>query len=150
MSLSYQIAVCFFATLFFAMLFNQPPRFILVSALVGTAGYTVFVLLRQSTLAYFFSALAIGIASEILARLLKSTATQLITCSMIPIIPGLGLYRTVRFLTENEYSMAAHTGIETVLGICAIALALTFSTLLFKRTAHPHAEDLHIVHRRQS
>ena len=39
-------------------------------------------------------------------------------------------------MTDNQLTQAVSVGIETVLGICAIALAITFSTLLFKRSRY--------------
>ena len=132
MSLFYQFMICFAAALCFSLLLNQPKRSIVFSAVIGALGYVLFYVLGKGVLAYFVSAFFVGIACEGLARWKKTTATQLITCSLIPLIPGLGLYRTVRYLTENQFSQAMRTGLDAVLGICAIALAITFSTLLFK------------------
>ena len=132
MSLFYQFLICFAAALCFSLLLNQPRRSIIFSAVIGAFGYVLFYVLGKGVLAYFVSAFFVGIACEGLARWKKTTATQLITCSLIPLIPGLGLYRTVRYLTENQFSQAMRTGLDAVLGICAIALAITFSTLLFK------------------
>ena len=101
------------------------------SGLIGTAGYVVFVLLSQTTMAYFFGTLIIAILCEIAARLLKKTSTLFLISALIPIVPGIGLYRTMRYLVENNMSMAAQVGSETLMGVCAIALAITVSSIIF-------------------
>ena len=136
MSLFYQFLICFAAALCFSLLLNQPRRSIVFSAIIGALAYVLFFVLGKGVMAYFVSSFFVGVACEGLARWKKTTATQLITCSLIPLIPGLGLYWTVRYLTEDQFSQGMKTGLDAVLGICAIALAITFSTLLFKRRKH--------------
>lgn len=131
MSIYMQFAACFVATMFFSILLNQPPKTMVFSGLIGTAGYVVFVLLSQTTMAYFFGTLIIAILCEIAARLLKKTSTLFLISALIPIVPGIGLYRTMRYLVENNMSMAAQVGSETLMGVCAIALAITVSSIIF-------------------
>ncbi len=134
MSYLYEFLICFAAALFFSVLLNQPRRSILFSSVIGGGAYVLFSFFGKGTLAYFIASFFVGIACEALARWKKTTATQLITCALIPMIPGVGLYRTVRYMSDGQLTQAVHTGSETLLGICAIALAITFSTLLFKRS----------------
>lgn len=131
MSIYMQFAACFVATMFFSILLNQPSKTMVFSGLIGTAGYVVFVLLSQTTMAYFFGTLIIAILCEIAARLLKKTSTLFLISALIPIVPGVGLYRTMRYLVENNMSMAAQVGSETLMGVCAIALAITVSSIIF-------------------
>lgn len=126
-----QLLACFFATILFAVLLNQPPRSLIFSGIIGTLGYGVFILLNQTTLAYFAATLVIGIACEITARMRKMASTLFITSALIPIVPGIGLYRTMLYIAQENFSMAGKVGAETILGICAIALAITISTIIF-------------------
>lgn len=122
---------CAIATAAFGFLLDQPARVMWIGPAVGTAAYLVFVLVGQTTVAYFAAAMLICLVGETAARLIKCTATMLITASVIPLVPGVGLYRTMLYLTKGEYFTAADTGAGTLLGILSIALAITVASLLF-------------------
>ena len=126
-----QLIACFVAAVAFSGLVHLPKNAYPITGLIAAAGYGVFLLLNQGTMGYFFATLLIGISCEICARLVKRTATMFITSAIIPLVPGVGLYRTMRYMVEGEASLAVSTGTETVLGICGIALALTISSVIF-------------------
>lgn len=115
---------------------HQPGRTIPVSCIIATVGYGVFLMLRQSTMAYFLATLFIGVCCEICARLMKRTATLFVTGAIIPLVPGVGLYNTMLRVVEGDYSRAVETGAATILGLCAIALAITMSSVLFSAFHH--------------
>lgn len=131
MSYIIQVISCSLAAFFFALLLNQPRKTMPISALVAGLGYLIFLFSGQGVMGYFFATLFIGISCELCARLMKKIATLFITSALIPLVPGVGLYRTMRHLVQGEYSLAASTGTETLLSICAIALGITFSAILF-------------------
>lgn len=126
-----QLIACFVAAQAFSALVNLPKNAYPFTGVIAAAGYGVFLLLDQGAIGYFFATLLIGVSCEICARILKRTATMFITSAIIPLVPGVGLYRTMRYMVEGEASLAVSTGTATVLGICAIALALTVSTVIF-------------------
>lgn len=126
-----QLISCFVAASAFSFLVYQPPRTIFISSLVSTVGYALFLLSGQSTLGYFLATLFISFTCEICARLMKRTATLFVTGAIIPLVPGVGLYRTMRYVTEGDYSQAVTTGATTLLGICGIALAITITSVIF-------------------
>ena len=129
-----RIAACFLATVCFSFLMNQPLRTVLPSAFIAAGGYLVFLLLGETTAAYFVSAFLIAVACEMLARKMKTGATLFITSAIIPLVPGLGLYRTMFYLSQDYITTAGEIGSDTILGISAIALAITFSSILFNRS----------------
>ncbi len=131
MNIAIQLIACFMAAVSFSFLLHQPRGTIIASSLSATAGYAVYLLLDKSTIGYFAAALLIGISCELCARIMKRVATLFISSALIPLVPGLGLYRTIRFLTEGNYRNAVSTGTETLLGLCAIALAITIATTAF-------------------
>ena len=126
-----QLISCFVAAASFSVLLHQPRKSILVSSLIAVAGYGVFLLLNQNTTAYFLATLLIGVLCEICARLLKRTATSLVTGAIVPLVPGVGLYNTMRCVVEGNYSQAVNVGAATILGFCGISLAITMSAVLF-------------------
>ncbi|MBR0407020.1 MAG: threonine/serine exporter family protein [Clostridia bacterium] len=133
-----QLIACGIAAASFSVLLRQPRNTIPVSSLVSIVGYSVFLLLGQSTLAYFLASLLIGLSRELAARLMKRAATLFVTGAIVPLVPGVGLYRTMRFVVDGEYSLAVQTGAATLLGICGIAMAITISSVIFSSFWHPN------------
>ena len=54
----------------------------------------------------------------------------------MPLVPGVGLYNTMRYVVEGQYAKAVSTGVITILAICGIALAVTITSVLFSVFAH--------------
>ena len=126
-----QLIACFFAALFFSVLMNQPRSTMPVSALIAVGGYAVYLGLNRSVLAYFMATIVIGVSCEMAARIMKRTATLFFTGAIIPLVPGVGLFNSMRYVVEGEYENAVSTGVFTLLAICGIALAVTITSVLF-------------------
>ncbi len=137
MSIWIQLLSCGVAAASFSVLLRQPKSTIPVSSLIAIAGYGIFLLMNQTTLGYFLATLAIGLSCELCARLMKRAATLFVTGAIVPLVPGVGLYRTMRYLVDGSYNQAVQTGAATVLGICGIAMAITISSVLFSAFWHP-------------
>jgi len=126
-----QLLSCGAAAAAFSVLLHQPKSTIPVSSFVAMAGYSVYLLLGRTTTAYFLATLLIGLCCELFARIMKRVATLFVTGAIVPLVPGVGLYNTMRYVVEGDYGKAVQMGAATVLGICAIALAITLSSVLF-------------------
>lgn len=135
MSVWVQLAACFCAALAFACLMNQPKSTMLVSSLIAAAGYALYLLLDRGVLAYFLATVLIGFGCELSARIMKRTATLFFTSAIVPLVPGVGLYRTMRYVVDGDYGQAVSTGVFTLLAICGIALAVTITSVLFSSFA---------------
>ena len=133
-SIPLQLIACAMATALFGILLNQPPRTIPYTSVIATVGYGLYLLFDRMPHAYFIAALFIGLSGELLARVIKKPATLFLTSAVIPLVPGIGLFRSMLFLSQGEYSSAIRVGTETVLGIFAIALAFTLSSVVFTLT----------------
>ena len=141
-----QLIACAVAAASFSVLMHQPRSTILVSSLIASLGYSVFLLFHQTTAAYFLATFVIGISCEICARVMKRTSTLFVTGAIIPLVPGVGLYKTMLDVVEADYEKAVSMGAATVLGICGIALAITLSSVVFasfrgkkgKNASHDH------------
>ena len=126
-----QAVACMAAACFFGMLLRQPKSTLVYTAVIGLIGFVVFIVMGGSLLAFFVSGLLVGILCEITARVKKKTTTLFLVSSIIPLVPGLGLYRFAILLAQEEYYSALRTAVDTLGGIGAIALAITLSTMLF-------------------
>lgn len=126
--------LCTAATAFFAILFQVPRRAIILSALLGGAGYLLYDIttpLTHSAIAgYFFGTLFMAICSEILARIKRIPATIFMIPAIVPLVPGLGLYNTMMYLVQKKNSLAAKTGTSTILEIIAMAMAMVLTAIL--------------------
>ena len=122
---------CMAAACFFGMMLRQPRSTLIFTALIGLLGYAVFQLTGSGLLGFFLSGLVVGILCELTARIAQRTTTLFLISSIIPIVPGLGLYRSMMALSEKNLEAALRIGLETLAGIFAIALALTIATSLF-------------------
>ena len=140
MNWAVQLLACAAAASCFSVLLHQPRSTIPASTMIATAGYAAFLLMGKTTLAYFGATLFIGVCCEICARIMKRTATLFVTASIIPLVPGIGLYNTMLYVVEGDYGNAVRTGAATVLGICGIALAITMASVLFS-AFHPRKKD---------
>lgn len=87
------------------------------------------------------AAFLVGVFGEILAIKLKKPATVFITPGIVSLVPGAGMYYTMLYLVQNDYSQAAIKGTETLFLAAAIAVGIIVSTLLFKSLRHFKREN---------
>lgn len=128
-------ALC--ASAAFGVLLRQPRDTLLHTSLIGLNGYIIYLLLNKGAMAFLVASLVVGLLCELTARLKERIAMIFLISATIPLVPGLGLYRTMIFLAEKNYPQALSTGMETVIGFGAIALALTISTTVFSNIRMP-------------
>jgi uncharacterized membrane protein YjjB (DUF3815 family) len=135
-----QYAFTFFssvaATFCFAILFRSPVRALPVSSLLGGVAYLLYLVVLQQTqlvmLGYFLGTLLAAVVSEVAARVMKMPATTFLIPSVIVMVPGFGLYKTMLFLVQGGYEQAAAEGTQTILAIGAMALAIALGSLVFR------------------
>ena len=125
------------ASAFFGILFHIPRRLLVSVALVGMAGYGVYLtalaLLQSAVGANFVAALVVAaLAAEILARRQKAPANIFSLIGIVPLVPGGGLYQTMLALVMDDYSAALSTGVQTMLIAGAIALAIAVVAVFFR------------------
>lgn len=130
----FDLVVAGIATAGFGLLFRTEHRSLLPGAIIGGIGYLVYdaILLGtgSTTAAAFAAGVLIGLAAEGTARVLKSPAIVYATMGVIPLVPGYGLYRTMEYMVQTDYTRALSAGMETVLVAGAIATSLGFSTVI--------------------
>jgi len=140
----------FLATLGFCIVFDiKKPSFLVVASAVGTLGWLVFLLLEGITsevLRYFFATILVSLLSELSARLLKAPATVFLIPGIVPLVPGGGLYYTMTYLLDGDFSGFANKGIQTASYAAAIAAGVSIVTslvrmILWKRFARPKANN---------
>lgn len=124
----------FMATVGYSIFFNVPRKQLLYCGIAGAAGWVVYIIsnniLFNPVFSNFLASLTVTLTSEKLARKLKKPAILFIIPGIIPLVPGLGLYKTMLSFVQGDYNLAISKGIETLLVSGAIALGIMVTTSL--------------------
>ena len=131
-----QIVMGTVGTVGFAILFNIRGKKLIMVALGGLLAWSFYLaiyhLSGSEMLGYFISAALISVFSELMARLLKTPTTAFIITSLVPLIPGGSLYKTMRFAFSGNLSSFSQTGLQTVELAAALALGIIVSSAICK------------------
>ncbi len=123
------------ATCFFGFIFRAPVKTIPISAIAGGAGWVLLNLLDRTLLSYFIAATAVTVFGELCARFMKKPATSFLYVMVVPMVPGVSLYRTMLHVVSGHTQEGIEMGAYTMLSIGMIAMAIGFTSLMFRRFA---------------
>lgn len=125
----------FIATAAFGILFQAPKRTLWMCGLVGAVGWCVYKYVGQSYSSFYanlVATVALSVMCEIFARVSKEPATIFIATGVIPLVPGLGMYKGMNKIISNSYddgmSILLTAGTDSV----AIALGVMLVTSIFR------------------
>lgn len=126
------------ATMFFCPLLKIPTRAILPASLLGAIAYGGYLLLMEaagfgSILSLFLASAVVSVLCDLFARRMRMITTIFLCAALIPLVPGLGLYRTMRDLLLGVYQEALVSGLQTIFAIGAIALGAAVGSLRIYR-----------------
>ena len=131
----------FVGTLGFAIFMHAPKRAWFPASAIGGMAYAVYWALMQAGLtdpvAIFISALLGSLLGQLLARRMQMIATIFVLLAMIPLVPGLGLYRCMHFLAQEMYSAGADAGVRAMVDIVMIALGIAVGSFIFRLFVRP-------------
>ena len=74
----------------------------------------------------FISSVIFSTYSEILARIFKTPVTTFIVCALIPLVPGSGMYYTMREAISGNVSKSLELGLNTLASAGVLALGVLF------------------------
>lgn len=123
-------------TLGFAAILHAPRQAWLPSALLGGASYTLYWLLMHfgvtEPAAIFIASMTVSLLAQICARRIRMIATIFVALSLIPLVPGLGLYRSMELLGQGRNAAGLQAGIAAMISIMMIALGLAVGAFIFR------------------
>ena len=126
----------FMGTLSFAILFNIKGKKLFLAALGGGISWFFYLLLLHFTGSHleslFFASIVGGIFSEVMARLLKTPVTTFVICTVIPLVPGGGMYYTMLATIQGNITKSLSVGLGTIADAGAIAVGLVFVSSVAK------------------
>lgn len=139
------ILSAFISTIGFSIVFHVQKKHLLICGAVGAISWTVYLLLNDqgqtSVLASFIATLVITTLSYALAKKRKTPITVFLIAGIIPLVPGLGLYRMMSAFLDENYSLAIDYATLTfeIAGVIAGAIVIvSLLPLLWKKTKKVH------------
>ncbi len=123
------------ATAFFALSVRSSRRTAGVAGILGGLGFALnmgFDSFMSSASAVFFATLAACLLAECAARLLKTPATVLSIPAIIPLVPGVSLYRTLLIFGKGDNAGGLNMLVHTLLIAGSMSLAVTMATIIAK------------------
>lgn len=130
------IIASFVATLGFALVYNIRGRNLLLATLNGAFSWAVYLLCQHFFDSLVFSFFAAGAATAVYAELgaylFKTPATVYLIPGIIPLVPGLTVYRTVESGLFGDLSAFGEGLFSTVKIGGAIALGLIFMSAFIR------------------
>ncbi|QEH68499.1 threonine/serine exporter family protein [Cellulosilyticum sp. ST5] len=124
------IVSAFISTIGFSIVFHIQKKHLLICGTVGALGWAIYLLLERmgasTVLASFVAALVVTQASYFLSKRRKTPITVFLIAGIIPLVPGLGLYRTMFAILESNYSSAIEYATLTfeIAGVIAGAIVI--------------------------
>ncbi len=110
----------------------------------GALGWLVYLLIMlvcdNDLVSCFLAAMAISLYAEIMARIRKCPVTGYLLVSLFPLVPGAGIYYTMRYAMEGDTAMFMQQGLHTLgiacclaVGVLVVSSAVKLRTMLSKR-----------------
>ena len=126
----------FIAMIGFAITSETPKKYLLITALVGTASGFIYLFSIHAgigtVLSSFFSALTAAFISHVFARLFKAPVTLFLIAGILPTVPGGGMFRIVAGVLDGASSQVFESFIVTLEIAGVIALAIFLMDALFR------------------
>lgn len=132
-----QLLTAFIGTLGFGILFHIRGRKLWLAALGGLYAWTAFLALgyfiESEPVRYFLVSMLTTLYAEVLARVVKTPTTTFVIVSLIPLIPGSGLYYTMANALSGNSEGFMERGVYTLELSLALSLGIILVTSCVRR-----------------
>ena len=123
-----QVLTAFLGTLGFGITFNSRGKKLLYAALGGGLSWALFLFLglfwEGEPLRYFIVSVTIAGYAEVLARICKTPASTFCILSLIPLIPGGGLYYSADSALSGDLAQFVQKALATLELTVALSLGI--------------------------
>ena len=136
-NLFYAFVFAYCATAGFGILLQSPYRSVQTSGIIGAIGWVVFVYMTKcleydSFYSNFIATIVVAVLSEIFARLTKQPVSIYVIPGVIPLVPGLGMYKGMTTILGNHYEYGMSILMGAAMDAGAIALGMMLVTSIFR------------------
>lgn len=126
-SLPLELCAAFIGSLGFVFIFNIHGPGAVLCAAGGIVTWLTFRATQNfggEIIANFVATMAAALYAEILARIRKYPTISYLVISLIPLIPGAGIYYTMNYIVRGDMQLAASQGTRTIAVAGAIAVGI--------------------------
>ena len=113
-----QVVMAFFGTIGFGMLFRSRGKKLLLAGNGGMMAWALFLLLgrwiESEPIRYFIVSVIISIYAEVLARICKTPAGTFGILSLVPLVPGGGLYYSADYALNGDMGAFVEKALSTL------------------------------------
>lgn len=141
------ILPCFYsliASVAFGVQFNIKLKHMITAGIGGTVTQLIYIVFElsgtEAMLCYFFSAAAVSLYSELLARRLHVPVNMYLVIGIIPLVPGGYIYNTMITLIDGNVEMFSAQFAETVgiagsiaMGVFAVSALVRLVRIIMKK-----------------
>ncbi len=131
-----QVVSAFVGVVTLAVVFQVPKKYLWPAGVTGAAGWLVYLItedvLENAMFAAFLASVLVAVLSQVFARVLKAPVTIYLVTGILPLVPGVGMYRTVYYLLHNDMAQTSYYLSYTLQVAGMIALAIFIVDSLFK------------------
>ena len=124
----------------FGYLFNTRGKYLAVATIGGLLSWFLFIVLHylipNEPICYFIVSFLMSVYAEVMARAMKTPTTTFITTTLVPLIPGGSLYKTMASAFESNADLFLTRGIATLELAAALALGIIVAASLTKLILH--------------
>lgn len=124
----------FGASFSYALIFNSDYKGLVWTPFVGALGWGLYTFVSYSagmqTFAYFAASFAVSALAEFYAVVLKRPATVFLIPGLIPLVPGGGMFQTMRAFVSGDMETASNIGFTTLSAAGAIVFGLAIASSL--------------------
>lgn len=135
LSLTREILACFIGGIGFTFLFNIHGKGAILCAIGGVITWVTYRLTSHFTgdiAAYLIATMISALYSEIMARIRKYPAISYLVISIIPLLPGAGIYYTMQHAVRGDMSSFANEGTYTIAIAGAMAVGILMISTIYR------------------
>ena len=120
----------FISTIGFSIVFHVQRKHLLFCGTIGAIGWLIYLVINahynEPVSASFVAALVVTNLSYLLAKKRRTPITVFLVTGIIPLVPGLGLYRMMSAILNEDYSSALNYATLTfeIAGVIAGAIVI--------------------------
>lgn len=128
----------------FTILLNIHGKGAILCSIGGAVTWIVFRLVSRysgnDTLGYFVATMFASFYAEIMARIRKYPALSYLVISIVPMIPGAGVYYAVNCFVRRDMTGFANHGIQTLATAGAMAVGILLISTIFRFISMKHSK----------
>lgn len=151
MNIFIQVVGAFAAAAALSIIFNIPKKLIFAVGTVSALGWLCYLLCLfrvNIVFATFFASLLVALLANVFAKTLHAPTTVIMIPGLLPMVPGVSIYRVVYYLLHNESEQVRLYLVETLQIVAMIVFAILIIETVFRILANLAFEKLYNSYKR--